>query len=76
MTEIIAIVECIVVFNDGTTKLSRPTFTEVSVSLASVDKVSVVDYVRSNLTNVKSIEIRDTLYFRNKMEFEKYLNSQ
>jgi hypothetical protein len=75
MTEIIAIVECRVIFNDGTIKISRPTFTEFSVSLASVDKVSVVNYVRSNLTNVKSIEIIDTLYFRNKMEFEKYLNS-
>ncbi len=75
MTEIFAIVECKVTFNDGTSEIRRPTFTDASVGIASVDKVSVVNYLRDNLSNVQRIEVIDTLYFRNKVEFEKYLNS-
>jgi hypothetical protein len=55
--------------------MKRPTFAEVSVGLASVDKISVINYLRENLKSVSKIEVIDTLYFRNKEEFEKYLNS-
>lgn len=75
MTEVFAIVECKVTYKDGTIEYRRPTFAEVSAGLTSVDKVSVVNYLRDSLTNVESIEVIDTLYFRNKVEFEKYLNS-
>lgn len=75
MTEVYAIVECKVTYKDGSTEIRRPSFTELSTGLASVDKVSAVNYLRENLTNVARIEVIDTLYFRNKMEFEKYLNS-
>ena len=72
MPEVYAIVERMVTYKDGSTKVRKPSFTEVSAGLASADKVSVVNYLQENLKNVKSIQIIDTLYFRNKMEFEKY----
>ena len=75
MTEIFAIVECKITFNDGSTEIRRPTFTEVSVGLASVDKVSVVNYLRDSLPDVQRVEIIDTLYFRNKTDYEKYMIS-
>ena len=75
MKQVFAIVECKVTYKDGSTEYRRPTFAEVSAGFASVDKVSVVNYLRANLTNVERIEVLDTLYFRNKAEFEKYLNS-
>lgn len=75
MTEVYAIVECKVTYKDGSTEYRRPSFAEVSVGLASVDKVSVVNYLRENLINIERIEVIDTLYFRSKVEFEKYLNS-
>ena len=75
MTEVYSIVECRITYKDGSIVFRRASFTEVSAGLASVDKVSVVNYLQENLKNVKSIQIIDTLYFRNKMEFEKYLNS-
>jgi len=75
MTEIYAIIECKVTYNDGSTEIRRPTFSELSVSLASVDKISVLNYLKENLTNVGKIEVIDTLYFRNKAEYNKYLNS-
>lgn len=75
MTEVYAIVECKVTYKDGSTEFRRPSFAEVSAGLASVDKVSVVNYLRENLMNVERIEVIDTLYFRNKVELEKYLNS-
>jgi hypothetical protein len=75
MTEVYAIVECNVIFQDGSKEIRRPTFAEVSIGLASVDKVSVVNYLKENLTNVQHIEVLDTLYFRNKAEYEKYLSS-
>jgi len=75
MTEVYAIVEYKVTYNDGSTKIKRPTFAEISVGLANVDKISVLKYLQDNLKHVKQIEILDTLYFRNKTEYEKYLNS-
>jgi len=75
MTELYAIVECKVTYNDGSTEIRRPTFAEISVGLASLDKISVMKYLQDNLNNVKLIEILDTLYFRSKSEYEKYLNS-
>jgi len=75
MTELYVIVECKVTYKDGSTEFRRPSFAEVSVGLASVDKVSVVNYLRENLTNVERIEVIDTLYFRDKLEYEKYMNS-
>jgi hypothetical protein len=75
MTEVYAIVECKVTYNDGSTEIRRPTFAEISVGLANVDKISVLKYLQDNLNNVKKIEILDTLYLRNKTEYEKYLNS-
>lgn len=75
MNEVYAIVECKVTYNDGSIDIRRPTFAEISVGFASVDKISVLKYLQDNLNNVKQIEIIDTLYFRNKTEYEKYLNS-
>lgn len=75
MTEVYAIVECKVTYKDGSIEFRRPSFSEISVGLASVDKVSVVNYLRENLKNVECIEVIDTLYFRSKVDFEKYLNS-
>jgi len=75
VTEVYAIVECNVTYNDGSTEFRRTSFTEVSAGLASVDKVSVVNYLLENLTNVERIEVIDTLYFWDKLEYEKYMNS-
>jgi hypothetical protein len=76
MSEVYTIVECKVTYNDNSTEIRRPTFSEISVGLASVDKISVLKYLQDNLSNVSQIEIIDTLYFRNKSEYEKYLKSQ
>lgn len=52
LIEIYVIVEYKVTYKDGLTEFRRLSFTEVSVELALVDKVSVVNYLRENLTNV------------------------
>lgn len=76
MTEVFAIVECLVTYEDGTSEIRRPSFHEVTAGFASVDKVSVVNYLRSNLNSVRRIEVLDTLYFKSKNDYENYLNSQ
>ena len=43
MPEVYAIVERMVTYKDGSTKVRKPSFTEVSAGLASADKVSVVN---------------------------------
>ena len=75
MTEVYSIVECRITYKDGSIVFRRASLTEVSAGLASVDKVSVVNYLQENLKNVERIEVTDTLYFRDKLEYEKYMNS-
>jgi hypothetical protein len=75
MTAIYCIVECKVTFNNGSVEIKRPTYSEISVGLASVDKISVLNYLRSNLTNVKSIEVIDTLYFATEKDYQDYLRT-
>jgi hypothetical protein len=55
--ELYAIVEFRITYNDGAIEFRRPSFAEVSAGLASVEKVSVVNYLREKLTNVPSIKI-------------------
>lgn len=57
MIEVYAIVEFRITYNDGSIEFRRPSFAGVSKGLASVDKVSVVNYLREKLTNVQSINI-------------------
>ena len=45
MLEVYAIVECEVTYKDSSTEFRRPSITEVSDKLGSVDKVSVVNYL-------------------------------
>lgn len=74
-TEIYCIVECKVTYNNGTTQIHRPSYSELSVGLANVDKISVIDYLRNNLKNVSKIEVIDTYYFKRKDDYLKYLSS-
>jgi hypothetical protein len=57
MLEVYAIVECEIIYKDSSKEFRRPSITGVSAKLGSVDKVSVVNYLRENLTNVQSINI-------------------
>lgn len=75
MTTIYCIVECKVTFNNGSIEIKRPTYSEISVGLATVDKISVLNYLRSNLTDVKSIEVIDTLYFATEKDYQDYLRT-
>jgi hypothetical protein len=76
MTAVFSIVECEVTYNDGSTEIRRPTYSEVAVGLATVDKVSVIRYLQENLTNVKSIRVIDTLYFKTESDYLNYLKTQ
>ena len=76
MATIYSIVKCEITYNDGTTEIRRPTYSEVSVGLAIVDKVSVIDYLRENLENVKRIKVLDTLYFKSEEDYLEYLKIQ
>lgn len=75
MTTIYCIVECKVTFNNGSIEIKRPTYSEISVGLATVDKISVLNYLRSNLTDVKSIEVIDTLYLATEKDYQDYLRT-
>ena len=73
MSGVYTIVECLITYNDGTSEIRRPTFAEISVGFAMVDKISVINYLRDNLRDVRRIEVLDTLYFKSKADYEKYL---
>ncbi|WP_282016499.1 hypothetical protein [Marinifilum flexuosum] len=73
MSEIYSIVECKVEYNDGTLEIFKPTFSQISAGLASVDHLSVINYLKDNLKNVKNMKVIDTLYFRNKHGYDKYM---
>ena len=75
MTEVYCIVECLVTYNDGKSEIRRPTYSEISAGFASVDKISVINYLRENMKNVRTIEVLDTLYFKTKDDYEKYLKN-
>lgn len=75
MTEVFTIVECLVTYENGTSEIRRPTFHEISVGLASVNHVSVINYLRSNLKDIRRIEVLDTLYFRSKQDYDDYLKT-
>ncbi|MBJ7429257.1 MAG: hypothetical protein JHD28_09935 [Bacteroidia bacterium] len=76
MNEVYTIVECLVTYENGTSEIRRPTFADVSVGLAQVNHVSVINYLRENLQNVRRIEVLDTLYFRSREDYENYMNAQ
>lgn len=75
MAEIACIVECQVTYNDGRTEVRRPTFHEIAAGIASVNVVSVLDYLRQNLNNVKDIKVLDILYFKSREDYLKYLDT-
>lgn len=75
MTQIYCIVECLVTYNDGKSEIRRPTYAEVAVGFASVNKISVINYLQENLENVRSIEVIDTLYFKSKSDYDNYIET-
>lgn len=75
MNEVYTIVECLVTYENGTSEIRRPTYSEIAVGLASVDHDSVKNYLRDNLTHIIGIEILDTLYFKNQSDYDKYLKN-
>jgi hypothetical protein len=75
MSAVFTIVECLVTYENGTSEIRRPTYSEIAVGLASVDHVSVINYLRDNLKNVRRIEVLDTLYFKNQSDYDKYLKT-
>ena len=75
MTAVYTIVECLVTYKNGSSEIRRPTFSEISVGLASVDHVSVINYLRDNLSDVRKIEVLDTLYFRSKEVYDNYMKT-
>jgi len=44
-----AIVECRVEYNDGTSEIKRPTFSQIATGIVMVNTSSVVEYLRRNL---------------------------
>ena len=75
MGEIYTIVECLVTYNDGTSEIRRPTYSEIAVGLATVDHISVINYLNENSKNVRRIEVLDTLYFKSKNDYNNYLKT-
>jgi hypothetical protein len=75
MAEVYCIVECLVTYNDGKSEIRRLTYAEVAVGFASVDKISVINYLQDNLKNVSSIKVIDTLYFNSKRDYDDYLKA-
>jgi hypothetical protein len=75
MAEVYCIVECLVTYNDGKSEIRRLTYAEVAVGFASVDKISVINYLQENLKNVSSIKVIDTLYFNSKRDYDDYLKA-
>lgn len=75
MSAVYTIVECLVTYENGTSEIRRPTYSEIAVGLASVDHVSVINYLRGNLKNVRRIEVLDTLYFKTQADYDNYLKT-
>jgi hypothetical protein len=75
MSTVYTIVECLVTYENGTSEIRRPTYAEIAVGLASVDHVSVINYLREHLQHVRRIEVLDTLYFRTQSDYENYLKT-
>ncbi len=61
-------------YNDGKSEIRRPAYSEIAVGLATVNRISVVNYLRENLKNVRTIEILDTLYFRSESDYIQYIS--
>lgn len=74
MAEIACIVECQVTYNDGKIEIRRPTFHEIATGIASVNIVSVLEYLQQNLDNVKEVKVLDILYFKSKDDYLRYLD--
>lgn len=75
MGEVYTIVECLVTYNDGTSEIRRPTYSEIAVGFATVDHVSVINYLHETSKNVRRIEVLDTLYFKSKNDYDNYLKT-
>ncbi len=75
MGAVFTIVECLVTYENGTSEIRRPTYSEIAVGLATVNHVSVINYLKENLENVRRIEVLDTLYFKSQADYEKYLET-
>ncbi|WP_409417123.1 hypothetical protein [Flavobacterium sp. PS2] len=73
MKEIACIIECEVVYNDNRTEIRRPTLHELSLGFTSINTNSVVEYLKVNLDNVKSVKVLDILYFTTRDEYLKYI---
>lgn len=74
MGQVYCIVECLVTYNDGKSEIRRPTYSEISVGFAMVNKISVINYLRENLKNVRTIEVLDTFYFKSESDYQRYIN--
>lgn len=72
MNEIQCIVECKVIYKDGTIEIKRPTFSQIAVGVAKVNYNSVIKYLMDGLSDVDKIEIIDVLYFKSKEDYLKY----
>jgi hypothetical protein len=75
MAEIACIEECQVTYNDGRIEVRRPTFHEIALGIASVNVISILDYLRQNLKDVKDIKVIDILYFKSREDYIKYLDN-
>ena len=76
MAEVYCILECRVTFNDGRTEIHRPTYKEISVVPALVDKFTVINYLKETLKDVINIEVIDTLFFRTEQDYKNYIDTQ
>lgn len=72
MSEIYCLVECLVVYNNGSQEVRRPTFTQITIGMPSVNTPSVINYIKEGLNDVKEVRIIDVLYFTSKAEFDNY----
>ncbi len=75
MSTVFAIVECSVNYENGTSEILRPTYKEISARFASIDHISVINYLKEKYQNIRRVEILDTLYFRSESDYNNYLKS-
>ena len=75
MVEIYTVVICEIEEPDKAPDVKYVNFSEASVSFASVNHGSIIDYLREiyNYSNETKITIKDIHYFNNKEDFAKFL---
>ena len=72
MTAVFSIVICEITYNDGQKKTEIIKYGEYSVLMASVDIFSVIKHLQSTRENVKTVEVKDILYFKSKQDYDNY----